>query len=174
MNATVELLPHTCHGQVLGGMGTVTGNVVLLVANPVAHNGAGRETSARVEALLYEAVGNDGGALSPALQDAHIAHRLTEYPGHARELARGSADCRAIIALGGDGLVNELVNGLMELPAEARPALGVLPLGSGNDYARELGMSFDIREALAQLTRAGLLVGAICALIPLADSSAWV
>lgn len=53
-----------------------------------------------------------------------------------------------LIAGGGDGTVNELVNGLMALPRQARPALGVLPLGSANDFARGAGIPLEPRAAL--------------------------
>ena len=43
-----------------------------------------------------------------------------------------------MVVAGGDGTVHEVVNGLMRTPAAARPALGVLPLGSGDDYAKML------------------------------------
>ena len=61
----------------------------------------------------------------------------------ARELGlkpveRGAAD--AVVALGGDGVVHEVLNGLMRIPEAQRPSLGVIPVGSGNDYARSLGI----------------------------------
>ena len=52
-----------------------------------------------------------------------------------------------MVAVGGDGTVHEVLNGLMRHPAETRPALGVLPTGSGNDTCRTLGIPFDVSEA---------------------------
>jgi len=65
-----------------------------------------------------------------------ITWRQTEYPGHATELARQSAaqGDDAAIAAGGDGSINEVVNGLVGTPT----ALGVLPAGTGNVFAAEL------------------------------------
>ncbi|OQX65401.1 MAG: hypothetical protein B5M51_00875 [Anaerolinea sp. 4484_236] len=69
----------------------------------------------------------------------------TVYPGHAIELARqaGEEGYDLVIALGGDGTVHEIVNGLMQVEAEKRPALGVVPIGSGNDFAYANGIPAD-------------------------------
>lgn len=66
----------------------------------------------------------------------------TVYPTHATELARQAAEqgYERVIALGGDGTAHEVVNGLMQVPAGRRPALGVVPIGSGNDFAHALGV----------------------------------
>jgi YegS/Rv2252/BmrU family lipid kinase len=56
-----------------------------------------------------------------------------------------------VIAVGGDGTVHEVINGIMELPAERRPRLGVVPLGSGNDFAHAIGMKPDSSLALRQI-----------------------
>ena len=60
----------------------------------------------------------------------------TVYPGHAIELAKqaGEEGYDLVVALGGDGTVHEVVNGLMQIDAAHRPALGVVPIGSGNDF----------------------------------------
>ncbi len=74
----------------------------------------------------------------------------TVYPSHAAELACQAArqGYQHVIALGGDGTVHEVVNGLMQVPAETRPALGVVPIGSGNDFAHNLGLPASPSEAL--------------------------
>ncbi len=61
----------------------------------------------------------------------------TVYPGHAMELAKqaGEEGFDLVIAAGGDGTVHEIINGLMQVEAEQRPTLGVVPIGSGNDFA---------------------------------------
>ncbi|GAX91158.1 diacylglycerol kinase [Effusibacillus lacus] len=56
-----------------------------------------------------------------------------------------------VIAAGGDGTVNEVVNGLAQ--AEKRPVLGILPAGTSNDLAGALGLPRDLLEAAHQLTR---------------------
>jgi YegS/Rv2252/BmrU family lipid kinase len=77
----------------------------------------------------------------------------TVYPGHAIDLAKqaGEQGYEMVIAMGGDGTVHEVVNGLMKIPAEKRPVLGVVPVGSGNDFAHGLKAS---RKPTESLTRA--------------------
>jgi len=77
----------------------------------------------------------------------------TDYPTHATELARNAADegYDLVVAMGGDGTVHEVVTGLMQIPAEKRPRLGVVPLGSGNDFSYGLGVSNHPETALRQV-----------------------
>jgi len=77
----------------------------------------------------------------------------TVYPTHAIELARQCAEegYELIIAIGGDGTVHEIINGLMEFPAERRPHLGIVPMGSGNDFAYNIGMQRQPEQALRQV-----------------------
>ncbi len=74
--------------------------------------------------------------------------RLTQAPGHATELVaqalREGASCVAVA--GGDGTVNEAVNGYIGV-ARGGQALAVIPLGSGNDFAKMLGAGSDWRLA---------------------------
>jgi len=76
----------------------------------------------------------------------------TVYPTHATELARqaGLDGYDMVIAMGGDGTVHEVINGLMQVPAEKRPALGVVPVGSGNDFAHAIGVPLKSDHALAR------------------------
>lgn len=71
----------------------------------------------------------------------------TDAPGHATQLAReaAAAGARAVFASGGDGTVNEVVNGL----AGTQCALGVLRGGMGNVFAKEIGVSRRLERALA-------------------------
>ncbi|MCK4449355.1 MAG: acylglycerol kinase family protein, partial [Anaerolineae bacterium] len=64
--------------------------------------------------------------------------QLTEKPGDATILARAAAQagCDVVIVAGGDGTVNEAVNGLVG----TQTALGVLPVGTGNMWAKQLGI----------------------------------
>jgi YegS/Rv2252/BmrU family lipid kinase len=77
---------------------------------------------------------------------------LTERPGHATELARRAArdGVAVVIAVGGDGTVNEVAAGVLGTSA----ALAALPAGTGNDFAREIGMPRSWRRAVAALPRA--------------------
>jgi YegS/Rv2252/BmrU family lipid kinase len=73
----------------------------------------------------------------------------TVYPTHATELAHQAAEegYELVVAVGGDGTVHEIINGLMQVAPERRPRLGVVPMGSGNDFAHSIGM--DPRPAYA-------------------------
>jgi YegS/Rv2252/BmrU family lipid kinase len=75
------------------------------------------------------------------------------YPTHATLLARQAAETgsRLVIAAGGDGTVHEVINGLMQVPQEIRPRLGIVPLGSGNDFAHTIGIRANPAEALKQI-----------------------
>ncbi len=77
----------------------------------------------------------------------------TVYPTHAIELARqaGQDGYEIVVAVGGDGTVHEVVNGLMQVPAAQRPRLGVVPMGSGNDFAKVMGSKPRPSEALYQV-----------------------
>jgi diacylglycerol kinase (ATP) len=74
---------------------------------------------------------------------------LTEGPGHATELARQAVfdDCARVVAVGGDGTMNEVSQALIDRPA----ALGLVPCGSGNGLALHLGIPTHTRRALALL-----------------------
>ncbi|MFR1640981.1 MAG: acylglycerol kinase family protein [Eggerthellaceae bacterium] len=113
----------------------------LLIANPVSQNGKGARAAARAEELLRRSLGDGLHAV------------LTESEGHAVELAARAGGFDAVVVLGGDGIVHEAANGLMRLPGPDRPALGLIPVGSGND-ARTLGMAGDVERACAQLLSA--------------------
>ncbi len=82
--------------------------------------------------------------------------RLTSRAGEAAAMARGAAEDGAdiVVAVGGDGTIHEVVNGLMSAPG-ARPALGIVPAGSGSDFARTLGLPHDPVAALGVLRHGG-------------------
>lgn len=67
----------------------------------------------------------------------------TVYPGHATQIARQAAEegYETIVSVGGDGTVHEVINGLMQVPADGRPRLAVVPVGTGNDFAHNAGVS---------------------------------
>lgn len=79
-------------------------------------------------------------------------HEFTERAGHAAELARAAADngYRCIVAVGGDGTVNEVANGV--LSANSRDiALGVIGTGTGSDFIRSMGIPRNYDSACAAL-----------------------
>jgi diacylglycerol kinase family enzyme len=120
-------------------MRSVRGVRILLVTNPRA-----TATSARERDILARALASEG-----AVEVAETANR-----GHAAALA-----CRAmrngtdvVVALGGDGTINEVINGLLtDGRHDAVPALGVVPAGSTNVVARALGLPNDLIEATGVL-----------------------
>lgn len=118
----------------------------LIIANPAARSGAGAAAAAFADRFLT----------SYSAATAGYELTLTQAPGDAEHLAR-AASARGfdtVVALGGDGVIHEAVNGLMAVPARERPRLAVIPVGSGNDYGRTLGMALnDAEEALAQAVR---------------------
>ena len=71
----------------------------------------------------------------------------TEYPNHATELATLAGN-RLVIAAGGDGTVNEVVNGL-----SPDATLGILPLGTANVLARELGLPLDLKRSCERVLK---------------------
>ena len=119
------------------------------------------DTVLRMRALLV--VNPKATAASAKLRDV-LAHALaseikldvaeTAARGHACELARQAAQdgLDVVVALGGDGTVNEVVNGLLaEGTGADLPALAVLPAGGTNVFARALGMPNSPVEATSQL-----------------------
>ncbi|MBE6468726.1 MAG: diacylglycerol kinase family lipid kinase [Coriobacteriaceae bacterium] len=118
----------------------------LIIANPTARSGAGAAAAAFADRFFasYQAA------------TAGYELKLTQDGGDAEHLARGASASGfdTVIALGGDGVIHETVNGLMAVPARERPRLAVVPVGSGNDYGRTLGMALnDAEGALAQAVR---------------------
>jgi diacylglycerol kinase (ATP) len=71
---------------------------------------------------------------------------MTKKRGDAEKLSRAvvRAGRRYIVAAGGDGTLNEVINGVVG--ATRRPRIGLLPLGTGNDFARTLGLPFSLEE----------------------------
>jgi YegS/Rv2252/BmrU family lipid kinase len=77
--------------------------------------------------------------------------RLTEGEGDATKFAAEACDnkYKALISMGGDGTLNETINGIAE--KEHRPILGIVPMGTVNDFARALNIPLDVEEAIGLL-----------------------
>lgn len=103
-----------------------------------------------------------GARLSPEIAQCLVSHGMdvelftTGGPGEATKLAYQSAvkGCPAVIAVGGDGTANEVLNGLMQAGGAAdSTALGIVPIGTGNDFAFGAGLNLDLREACRIVAR---------------------
>jgi diacylglycerol kinase family enzyme len=113
-----------------------------LIVNPKATT-----TSARARDVLIHALRSD--------LDLEVTE--TTYRGHARTLAMNarSAGVDLVVGLGGDGTVNEIVNGLLaEGPGVDVPQFALVPGGSTNVFARAVGLSDDQVEATGQILEA--------------------
>lgn len=122
-------------------VGTLQLMRALLVVNPAATT-----TSARTRDVLIHALASE----------MKLDAVTTEYRGHARDLGRQAADSGnvdLVVALGGDGTVNEVVNGLLHAGPDPDnlPGLAVVPGGSTNVFARALGLPNDPVEATGAL-----------------------
>lgn len=105
---------------------------IFVIVNPVAGRGRGRRA--------WTVVG-------PALRDAGIRYEETfeEEPGQAIPIAEDAtrAGYDVIVAVGGDGTVHEVVNGIMRAGVKEQPAVAIIPGGTGNDFARAVGIPKD-------------------------------
>lgn len=108
----------------------------------------------RVRAIVNPRAGVAPAAARPAVEGGRpswsdYAVDLTREPGHATALAREAvaAEAELVIAVGGDGTVNEVARGLLGSTA----ALGIVPVGSGNGLARALRVPLRPARALAAL-----------------------
>ena len=109
---------------------------IAFIINPIS----GTKTKNRVTKLIRE--------LLDPLQFAPTVV-VTEYAGHATQLAQQFAmqEYYAVVAVGGDGTVNEVASGLIG----TNTALGIIPCGSGNGFARHLDISTRMNRAIEML-----------------------
>ena len=102
---------------------------LLIIFNPSAAHGRSAKKLMHIRAKL---------------KDLNIQAKLmtTTHQGHAKKLVANTdlSGFDGLIAAGGDGTVFEVLNGLYEHPKPARVPLGLLPIGTGNAFARELGL----------------------------------
>jgi diacylglycerol kinase (ATP) len=115
----------------------------------VAHAGAGRGAFARRWPPIAAALSAQG-----------LEHTvdLTSRPGEAADLARRAADegARLVVAVGGDGTLHEVANGLLDRVSEGRdaPLVGLVSAGRGSDYARGMRMPADAAVLVERFARA--------------------
>ena len=111
---------------------------IVFILNPVS----GSHGKEDVPGIIDETLDKD-------IFDCQI--RLTEYAGHAAEIAREcvAENIDVVVAVGGDGTVNEVARSL----AHSDTALGIIPCDSGNGLARHLCIPMDIRKAIGIINR---------------------
>ncbi|KAK4476618.1 hypothetical protein RD792_015778 [Penstemon davidsonii] len=150
---------------ILGGSATSRRRDLVFVVNPRGANGRTGKEWKKLLPFLRSRLGSE----------CNICESLTSGPCHAiditREAIREGAD--AVIAVGGDGTLHEVVNGFFwggkpvsnHDPKAARAtALGLIPLGTGSDFARTLGWKNDPRDAIERIAlgvRSHIHVGVI-------------
>ena len=109
-----------------------------IILNPVAGKGAAQKAIPQIRAN-FDALGLDYDLV------------ITEFPGHAITLAQeaGSNGYAAVVAVGGDGTANEVINGLMHAAngSGVTAKLAVLPVGRGNDFSYGMGVPQDLESA---------------------------
>jgi diacylglycerol kinase (ATP) len=112
--------------------------MIRFIVNPAAGRGQG--------ALARDAIER---AMAPTGQPYDVV--VTAERGDATRLARLAADegVPTVVAVGGDGTAHEVANGLLEAGRPA--ALGIVPTGSGNDFARALDVPTDVAAACLRL-----------------------
>ena len=118
------------------------GESYLFLVNPRSGTRLGREASSIANWLEQEA--KVAGFRAKAI--------ITQAQGHATELAKEAAATQkwdTVVAVGGDGTVNEVARGLLHSPV----SLGIIPLGSGNGLARHLGIPLTLSGAADFLFR---------------------
>jgi YegS/Rv2252/BmrU family lipid kinase len=115
---------------------------LVLIANPNAGRGTVEAALPRIESVL---------------ENHNLGYRIvrTTHPGHATQAARQALQQgeRFLVAVGGDGTVHEVVNGMVKDggPVAADAVLGVVAAGSGSDFVRSFGLPDDAAKAAARL-----------------------
>ena len=109
---------------------------IAFIVNPIS----GTKSKSRLTKLIRESLD---------LQQYAPTVVVTEYAGHATQLAQQFAlqDYYAVVAVGGDGTINEVASGLIG----SETALGIVPNGSGNGFARHLDISTRMNRAIEML-----------------------
>jgi diacylglycerol kinase (ATP) len=122
---------------------------IFLIINKYAGHGLGEKAIKSVVPFLKS-------------QDYTVEYAFTSHPGHAIELAtKASTDgFNLVVAVGGDGTVNEVAQGLIG----TNTTMGIVPMGSGNGLARELGISMNMHKSAFSLVNGKDLQLDVCKL----------
>jgi YegS/Rv2252/BmrU family lipid kinase len=85
--------------------------------------------------------------------ETNLTWVATEHANHAPQLAfqAGVDGFDVVAAMGGDGTVHQVINGLMKSPQDQRPMLGVIPIGSGNDFSVNIGIGKNSELAIGRI-----------------------
>jgi YegS/Rv2252/BmrU family lipid kinase len=132
-------------------------NKVLFIINPAAGQGAGKRVYPEIDRLSIE-------------NQLDYKIILTEYPNHATAIAKQASmdEYDHVVAVGGDGTSNEVLNGLMQAWTQGytNASMGVIAIGRGNDFAYGMGIppglipGFDIiKQFSTRLVDVGHIVG---------------
>jgi diacylglycerol kinase (ATP) len=122
---------------------------IFLIINPNAGHGEGAKALEIVVPYLKK-------------KGCQVEHSFTDHPGHASELAAKASNdgFDLVVAVGGDGTVNEVARGLIG----NNTVMGIVPMGSGNGLARELGLSMDMKKSAKAIIKGKNLKVDICKL----------
>jgi len=112
----------------------------IFVLNPNAGNGKTKREWPKIKEIL---------------QEKKISGKIITTKSHKQgiDIAKEYADngYENIIAIGGDGTLNEIVNGVMQSKNHKNVTIGLIPLGSGNDFARGIGLEFDLNMNIERI-----------------------
>jgi len=117
---------------------------IKLIVNPLAGAGkSGRQWPHILQCLQSQGLSFD--------------YELTSYHGHAVDMAKDAActGYRIVVAVGGDGTIHEVVNGISHANALAKVAVGIIDTGTGGDYIRTISAPKTIQESCGRLKNPG-------------------
>lgn len=116
---------------------------ILLIANPGSGKGLAEEYAQELQEVLEQA------------HQSQVVLKLTKKMEDATEWARSACDegFDTVICLGGDGTVNQVITGLMQVDPDKRPHFSFVPLGTVNDLARSAGFDLDQENLIQQFSQ---------------------
>ncbi len=117
---------------------------IIVIVNPASSNGKTRKRWPKINKLLSD-------------EAINFDYKFTEKPGDAASIAKRSLEegYQTIVVVGGDGTLNEAVNGYLSADKELikNAAIGVISMGTGGDFVRTAGIPKDPAEAVKILAR---------------------
>lgn len=113
-----------------------------VIINPMSRGGKNKRFLKKVKGWFRENI-------------PHSVIKETVYAGHATDLARRAAEdgYQKCISIGGDGTLNEVINGVVQVPTHKRPAIGLISTGTGGDFIRSIKEKHPIPKGVAWLSR---------------------